>query len=356
MKTAMHKNNFDFLRLLFAALVVIHHCYPISGVSEQDPLYYYSNHAISLSYLGVRGFFVISGYLIFQSLFRSKNILDYLIKRVLRIYPALFVVLLITVISCAFVYNGSLLSYIKNKSTWTYMPVNLSLIKLQFGIQGVFENNPLKSAINGSLWTIIYEISMYIFIIPFIWIKQFTTKQKTIGLIIVLLLLFIAKYTMSGYSNVHIGTLSFGYWVHFAILFMSGALLSVLKIEKLKYKNSLLIFCVILFFVTIKQSFFEIVQYAVLPIIIITIGTASTKGIKDLSEKFGDVSYGTYIYGFPIQQFLMYYFSLSITGLLFLSLPLTIFFGWLSWHFIEKDVLTNKKKIYDKVVNFLSLS
>ena len=84
----MHKNNFDFLRLLFAALVVVHHCYPISGISEQDPLYYFSNSTLSYSYIGVRGFFIISGYLIFQSLMRSHGITDYLVKRLLRNYPA----------------------------------------------------------------------------------------------------------------------------------------------------------------------------------------------------------------------------------------------------------------------------
>ncbi len=351
----MHKNNFDFLRLLFATLVVVHHCYPISGFSEQDPLYYFSNHTLSYSYLGVRGFFVISGYLIFQSLYRSKNILDYLVKRILRIYPALFVVLILSMLVCSTAYNGTVIDYFKNKSTWTYVPVNLLLIKLQLGIQGVFEDIPFRSVINGSLWTIIYEFSMYLFLIPFLWIKHFNETQKKRIVFFVLLLLFVARLTLHEYKDWHIGALAFGQWIHFAVLFMSGALLSILQIEKYKFRNVLLIICLILFFACMPFSFYEILQYFILPPIVIIIGAAATKGLSSIGEKIGDISYGTYIYGFPIQQLLMHYFSFDIVSLLLVSLPLTLLFGWLSWHLVEKHILNKKKIVYEKLMSISSI-
>ncbi len=352
----MHKNNFDFLRLLFAALVVVHHCYPIAGVSEQDPLYYFSNGALSYSYLGVRGFFVISGFLIFQSLFRSKNMLDYLVKRVLRIYPALFIVLLFTVLFCSFLYEGTWLAYWKEKSVWTYIPINISLIKLQYAIKGVFENNPLKSAINGSLWTIIYEFSMYLFLIPFLYLKRYTEKQKAICISFLLFLLLIVRYTLQNYKDLHIGALAFGQWVHFAILFMSGAFLSILKIDANKHRNIILIGCLILFFTCMKVSYYEPMQYFIFPPIVIIIGTAATKGLASIGEKFGDVSYGTYIYGFPIQQLLMHFFSLTVVQLLVISIPLTLLMGWLSWHLIEKNTLAKKQLVYNRIAKWLSIS
>lgn len=343
----MHKNNFDFLRLLFASLVVVHHCYPIAGISEQDPLYYYSNGALSLSYLGVRGFFIISGYLIFQSLIRSESITDYLVKRLLRIYPALFVVLCITLIAAAFVYNGSLLEYVRNKSVWTYIPINLSLLKLQHTISGVFENNPLKSAINGSLWTIGYEFSMYVFIIPLFYFKA--SKEKILFWIVfvIVFILFILRILLEDRSSYpHIGVLSLDTWIHFALLFMSGAFLSVIKIEKYKHKNLLLAICSLLFIVLLKWQYFEIIQYFIFPPIVIIIGMMAWNGFSSIGEKFGDVSYGTYIYGFPIQQLLLHYFKLDVIGLLLVSLPLTLLFGYLSWHLVEKHALAKKKSIY----------
>ena len=61
----MHKNNFDFLRLVFAVFVIITHSYSISGIKEIDILSQLTNGQTALSYVGVRGFFIISGYLIF---------------------------------------------------------------------------------------------------------------------------------------------------------------------------------------------------------------------------------------------------------------------------------------------------
>lgn len=81
----MHKNNFDFLRLLFAFFVIITHSFSLSGLRECDALCKITPNHINLSYLGVRGFFIISGYLIFQSLVRSKGLIDYYWKRILRL-------------------------------------------------------------------------------------------------------------------------------------------------------------------------------------------------------------------------------------------------------------------------------
>lgn len=350
----MHKNNFDFLRLLFASLVVVHHCYPIAGISEQDPLYYFSNGTLSYTYIGVRGFFVISGYLIYQSLIRSENITDYLVKRLLRIYPALIIVLVLTVIACAFVFDGNITTYLSNKSTLTYIPVNASLFKLQHTIDGVFESLPLKSAINGSLWTIGYEFSMYLFIIPLLFLKRNNGKLQLIIISILTASLFIARILLSNKTNLsHLGVLSLGTWCHFALLFMSGALLSVLRIEQFRYRNFLMLSCLLLFLLLMHWSYFELFQYLIFPPVVIVFGAATIKWISDIGEKFGDVSYGTYIYGFPIQQMLMYYFNFNLIELLLVSLPLTLVFGWLSWHLIEKHALAKKKVIYQKIKTLL---
>lgn len=350
----MHKNNFDFLRLLFASLVVIHHCYPIAGISEQDPLYYFSNGMLSLSYLGVRGFFVISGYLIFQSLMRSENITDYMIKRLLRIYPALLVVLLLTIVVSAFVYDGTLNAYLHNKSTWTYLPVNASLFKLQHAIKGVFENNPYKSAINGSLWTIGYEFSMYVFLLPFFFLKKQTHKIRIAVIAIVVLIFFIIRIGINGKSNLpHLGVLSLDQWIHFGLLFMGGALLSVLHIEKHPQQKLILTISLLIFFTLMRWQYFELLQYFLFPFIIIISGAAATKGIANIGKVLGDISYGTYIYGFPVQQVLMYYFHFNVLALLFTSLPITLFMGWLSWHIVEKRALAKKKTCYKFICSII---
>jgi peptidoglycan/LPS O-acetylase OafA/YrhL len=89
-------NNFDLLRILFAWFVIVSHSYVLNGDGATDPLFEATNSTFLFSFIGVKGFFIISGYLIFKSMMVSASIFEYLVKRVLRIFPALAVVLLIT--------------------------------------------------------------------------------------------------------------------------------------------------------------------------------------------------------------------------------------------------------------------
>jgi peptidoglycan/LPS O-acetylase OafA/YrhL len=170
-------NNFDFLRFLFAIFVVISHAYPLSGGSETSQwIYQITNGQIVLERLGLDGFFIISGFFIFQSLQRSRGLLDYFKKRILRLFPALLVVLLITLIVVPFIYEGKIPIY-KNTQVYSYLPNNLLLYNFQPVIKGVFDNNPYH-AVNGSLWTIRYEFSLYIAIAVLYFFKNDKRIEK----------------------------------------------------------------------------------------------------------------------------------------------------------------------------------
>src|SRR5882762_7976735 len=155
----MTQNNFNSLRLLFAVFVVISHCYPLSGATTGDYLNRLTNGQVSFSFIGLSGFFIISGYLCFQSLERSHTLVSYFWKRIRRIYPGLIAMLLMTVLLCGVVYEGSWVDYFSSRSVWTYLSSNLLLVKQQMEIDGVFTHNPYNPAINGSLWSLLYEVS-----------------------------------------------------------------------------------------------------------------------------------------------------------------------------------------------------
>ena len=342
----MHKNNFDFLRLIFALLVVVHHSFPLSGASEQDCLFYATHGLLSFSYIGVRGFFVISGFLIFPSLMRSKNLVDYFVKRVLRIYPGLFVVLAVTLFFCMFLYDGSIESFFKMKETYMYIPVNLSLIKLQNYIPGVFGNNVFPRAINGSLWTIIYEFTLYCTLAFFIFIKHKTVFFQRFLLLIFIALFFVIRVFQTQIETIHIGTLGLYMFAHNGIYFYVGALLSTFDLQKMKYKLPILASTFLAWILLIGNPNFELIQYFLFPVIVLFFGTYSTKYINSIGEKIGDLSYGVYIYGFPIQQTLMHFFALSCLQLTLFATPVILVFAWISWHFVEKIALNNKSKVY----------
>lgn len=335
----MHRNNFDSLRLLFAVFVVISHSHALSGSGSRDWLANVTGEQTELAYLGVRGFFVISGFLIFQSLRRSRTIAEYFWKRALRLYPGLVVVLALTVLLASIPYEGHILTYATSKGTWAYFLNNLSLIRLQYGINGVFDNNPFARVINGSLWTIPYEVLLYIVLSSLIGVKTQRTARIVLGAAFVLL--FLANFLSR--KVLLFGTLmNFGQFVNLGAFFAAGGLLASLEINAQDYRRMLFFIGTLLLAGSLLFGVFDKVQFIAIPMTVIGFGMESTRFLIRASERLGDLSYGFYIYNFPIQQALVYYLRPTQLELLGLSLILTSLFSYLSWHYIEAKALKYK--------------
>ena len=335
------KNNFDFLRLIFASCVVITHSYALSGAKPCDLFCQLSGGQDDLSHIGVKGFFILSGYLIFQSLQRSNNIIDYFWKRLLRIYPALFFVLLLTIILVPFVYEGDI-PFFHNRSILTYIPNNLSLYHPQYEIDGVFEKNPVKSAVNGNLWTIPYEFAMYILLSFLIIFRKKKVIAQAILLLSFLLLLTGNIFYFEKFKTWGFYLLTGEHLLDLGVFFVAGALLAAINIGKVNKKKELLILVFILVIASIYFNFYNYSKYLTFPILVILVGLNPIPYIYNVGNKIGDLSYGIYIYGFPIQQTLMYYFKLNYLELMIYSLILSYIFGYISWHLIEKKALKFK--------------
>ena len=338
----MHNNNFDFLRLLFASFVLITHAYMFTGISDCDWLCKLSNGQTYFTDIGVKGFFIISGYLVYQSALRSAGPRDYLWKRMLRIYPGLFVVLMLIVLLGPLVYNSTL-PYWQNKAVWTYIPSNLSLYKKQTIIPGIFDQNPHNAVINGSLWTIAYEFFFYILLL-----SLFVIRKQQRWLSVFLVSFFIAMYMpllIWGESLMRFGfILNLYQLLAFGAPFFAGALLAHVKLEALSKK--LMWFCVSLALLIISFAIGWYVQlgYLLLPIVVLLFGIQSFPFIRHTGKWLGDISYGVYIYGCPVQQTLVHFFRPDYLTLMLLSIPVTFVLGWLSWHGIESKALQYKNK------------
>ncbi|HXS37297.1 MAG TPA: acyltransferase [Flavipsychrobacter sp.] len=341
----MHKNNFDFLRLVFATLVLITHSYALSGYAENDFLARLTSGQLNCSSLGVKGFFVISGFLIFQSVLRSKNLGDYFIKRILRIYPAYIVVTIIAILLGAVISHLSPSLYFRDHSVWSYLGNNLAMfLPLHYQIDNVFSTNPYKYAINGSIWTIPYEFLFYI-ILAFAFILRKNKRLLTILLLLGYVILFLLTIRYENHPDLYIpkDTFEVHLLAHFALLFFGGAALAAVNIHKLKLKTPLFILSCLLCIVFLITKTFYFTQFLILPLVIVFAGSYSTKGICGVNKKMGDFSYGIYLYGFIVQQTLMYYFKFNHLQLMFVSIPVTFIFGALSWFIVEKRALELKK-------------
>lgn len=334
------ENNFDFLRLVFSSAVILSHSFPLTGKDEFFASI--TNGQLGLGSLSVDIFFILSGYLIFTSLKYSKTIKNYIWKRILRLYPALIILMLISLAILPFLYKGN--SIFSEKEYWTYLPNNLSLYRVQFPINGIFESNPYPKTINGSLWSLSYEFTMYIVLVLLFPFK----KSKYIFYIV--LLCFIASYSLYIFKPNFLSKL-FNYiyldtkeLYRLSTYFLAGSLLYFVKFEKfnnLYTRISLLI----LLLLSLYFTQFKVIAPLTLPVLILLIGTLKTKYISNIGEKFGDISYGVYIYGFLVQQIFMNYLNLNVIELTIYSIIITYFLAYLSWHYVEKPMQKYKNLV-----------
>jgi len=336
-----HSNNFDFLRLAFALFVIITHSYNLLDLSYSDVLSRLTNGQITFSHLGVCGFFTISGYLIIKSLNRSLSIGNYLKKRILRLSPGLAVVLILTVLYGAFISNESVEFYFTQYKTYLYIPANLSLYRLQDYLPGVFTSNPFSGAINGSLWTLPYEFSCYLALIPLYFIRD-NKRWVKIAVITALGLFIITKLFFSSYVNAFDFVLAGKYILEFGGYFVMGSALAMLNIQKIKAKSilaaaSFLVICLLLYF-----NALDLVSFILIPLFIISLGLINTPYISSISRYIGDLSYGIYIYAFPVQQSLIYFGIREVIPLIVYASCITPILAFASWHLVEKRFLKLK--------------
>jgi peptidoglycan/LPS O-acetylase OafA/YrhL len=338
----MKNNNFDFLRLIFALFVLITHSWALTGLSNDDWLAQISGDKLNFAKIGVDGFFIISGYLIYQSLCRSKSLLDYYYKRLLRLFPALIIILLLTVFVLGpVVYEGGISDYIKNRSTWTYIPNNLTLVHLQYTINGIFTHNPFPGTINGSLWTIPYEFFMYI-LVSFLFV--FTNQYKKMLILAGLLVLVTCRLFFYGRLSQYGYILTGDQLITLGTCFFMGSVLASLNFESSAYHKIIFFTSVIGIFIALWSNYFDNIFLLLFPFAVISAGISATKYINKIGHAIGDLSYGIYIYAFVVQQTLMHFFKLNYLQLMLGALIPTLLFAYLSWHLVEKRALKLKPK------------
>jgi peptidoglycan/LPS O-acetylase OafA/YrhL len=330
----MRKNNFDFIRLFSAIMVIFTHSFQVTtGTLTSEPLHLITNGQITFGRLAVAVFFMISGYLITQSYERSNNLYSYFKARILRIFPALIVATLLTIVFCSLITSSN--NYWNQKDTYTYAR-NIFLLAPQQEISGVFENNQLKSIINGPLWSLQYEFLCYILI-------SFLGKFKLLNIKFIFSFYFLTFFVYLLIPRLHENNAA-----EIVQYFFGG---SLLYLSKFKLKSSTILYLpiLLLLFISIQFGFFKSWLALIGTILIIELG--KSKNIINL-EKIGDFSYGLYIYSFPIQQTVAQYFPDSKWYINFvISLTLTLAISAFSWHFIEKTALKYKKNISNEGKN-----
>lgn len=345
-------NNFDFLRFLAAMFVIISHSFAIKGMKEPGV------GSLSLGGLGVMIFFVLSGYLITKSLITSKNIIQFYWNRFLRIIPALiFLSLFIILIIGALSTTLDLADYFSSKETWQYMWYCVTLFRYHDQIPSVFESNPFPSAINGSLWTLRYEVAIYLIVGM---IGLFKKLKKPAFFVCLFILSVFCTIIFSIYNDLFISSITphvpniiialiieynniFYAMSMFSSYFLCGSLFHFYQ-DKIQFTIPKLLFFTIIFILSLFIGYSHLLFLCSVPYLLLHLGNIKNKYLNNFSAK-GDFSYGLYIFAFPIQQLIIYYTNNNISIEIFIVLAsiFTLIMSYISWHLIEKKALEYKK-------------
>ncbi len=327
-----HKNNFDLLRLTLAFSVCLAHLAEVSGVSEFRPLALYFNSGVA-----VDCFFIVSGFLIFRSYNRSPNLLYYCGKRIRRIYPAYLTVILLAVLLLPLLSSATDIFF--SPPWFRYLFSNLAFLNfVQPDLPGVFTTNPLQ-AINPPLWTIKVEVMFYCSV-PLIFLLLKNHKK---WLVLTILYLGSTFYSMV-LLNIHQSSGSPIYqtlakqFPGQLVFFLGGG--GIYLYISFFQRHRFTILLPSLFFLLSKNYPVPPALYP-LALSVSVIFFALYFPYLGNFGKFGDISYGVYIYHFPlIQLFTAFNFFQESPWLAFALLILSILtMASLSYHFVERPFL-----------------
>jgi len=339
-------NRLDFVRFVLASLVIVSHSYPLAtGTEDAEPLAVFTGKQLTLGTVAVNCFFIISGFLILHSWLTRPELVSYLGKRIRRIYPGFIA----TTLLCALVvWPLTTRSGYAGISPGFVLELLLNVLRLQSLTPGPsFIDNPAPGVMNGSLWSIPFEFWCYVGILV-LGLAKLAHRPRLIAALFVFFLavsfVFVWKHLTPGGRM--LGAI-FGYppfWARLLPYFLAGMTLYHYR-DAIKFNTLGAALCLIGLVIAAKvpngMVFALPVAAAYLMFWFAFLPGNWLKGFG----KYGDFSYGIYLYSFPITQLVVWAHGQPIEpwALFLIAWPLSIVCGVLSWRLLESRFVARKK-------------
>jgi peptidoglycan/LPS O-acetylase OafA/YrhL len=322
-------NNFDLLRMLAAVGVLVSHAYPVTLGPDGPQLLEGWLQGITLGDACVLIFFAISGFFITRSFDGKKDLRAFVLARAVRIFPALAVMLVVTVLIA-----GLWVTATTDLQFWAggadYAIRNFLLFLPAPDLPGLFADNPFGPIVNSSLWTLPYEVMCYAWVLVCGVLGLLAGPRSFLIALAAFAMAMVVKvaWDMSPRFEtfLYLGlpfVIGMSFYIWRAVIPLSGALALVL---------------VALAALSHPTPAFLPVMILAMTYSVFVIGYARIPGLAHYN-RLGDYSYGTYIYAFPLQQAAVAAgFATPLLNMA-VALPLAVICAVMSWRYVEAPAL-----------------
>ena len=325
-------NSLNALRLLLALLVIVSHSWPIGGFGP-DP----SLGDLSLGTWAVAGFFAISGFLITSSRLRS-SFFPYLWRRCLRIFPGLWVCLfaIVVVFVPVAIASGGSSAGVDSSTLSRFVFSNGFFVHANVQIGSTLQSVPFRNSWDGSLWTLRYEFGCYL-LLGIVMSIGFVRRRPQL-----LAVLFVCSVAMT------VLALEFGVQIsdtvtlaaYLATYFFAGSLLFV---HANRIRLDALTLAVAMAWLAVAIVTGHAAATTALPLALVVMALGVTTPLQRIGSH-NDISYGVYIYAFPIQQVLVILGiqRYGVGPFIVVAIAATLPVALASWFLVERRALRLK--------------
>jgi peptidoglycan/LPS O-acetylase OafA/YrhL len=335
------KNNFDALRLIAAISVIFSHAFLLAeGTQDRDPLVVLSQHQCGLGVAGVFVFFAISGFLVTQSWEQTNSLPRFVAKRVLRIYPGLVACILVLTFGLGAVMTHlPLADYLSDPRTHDFLGANLLMqVKHNSLPDVVFSQFWFGTVVNGPLWSLPIEAALYLMVVA---LGMLRLIRLPVLAVLLAVGLFFLWFDVWFDTVVELGFIGQVGWM--LAFFVSGMALYKLR-DRGVFNGRLTLLAILGLVASVPLHSFNPL-FAVFGCYL-ALYTALHPSLPAIpAARFGDLSYGLYIYGWPVEQTISYLRpGASWWELFLIAMPVSAAVAFLSWHIVEKPALSLKPR------------
>jgi peptidoglycan/LPS O-acetylase OafA/YrhL len=333
-------SGFDYLRLFLALSVLAWHTIGITISPDfsngllHDPLIRAPIRLI------LPLFFALSGFLVSSSYDRTHSVKVFLGLRIIRILPALVVeICLSALILGPLLTTFSLRQYFTDPDFSKYLLNVFGIV--HFNLPGVFLQNICEKMVNGSLWTVPFELECYVTLTALMITRLYSRRRFLIAAFAVITAV-VFWLTKDDAPAIVFQSLPGRMLI---LNFLAGVILYRIR-DFLPYDKKLFLLCLAVSFGLMDHKYLIFLSPLPLAYVTVFLGLANPKKLPVLFT--GDYSYGIYLYAFPIQQMTAQLITTKWYLHLLVATTLTGLFAAFSWHFIEKPAQQLKRKLLKK--------